>query len=494
MKFHIQFKATISIALLVLLALAVSDVFFSYTARRAIDAEMGQRLIAIAKVSALQMKWQYLSVLQPGSENTRLYQDLKQKLQSMRDVTGSRRIYVFDLEGKSLVDSQDNVFIGTPYRFLDADQIHIEQAKRSNAAVSTAFHGKDDAFYKSAYAPIQGEKEGTGKKGNVTAILAVDASVLFLETMENMQRNLIITGIVSVFAAIALSALFARSIVIPIKKLSRAAQQIKDGDLGVQVERYSRDEVGILAEVFNEMSVAINERDKRLSRLNEELKQMSAGLAHEVRNPLNGMRIFLELIRRQCASDNKANEMIERVDNEVQSLNRIVTEFLDFARPAPLEWDTVSLSEVIGTVFAILHTEFDDNGVQVHTYGLESLPSIRADAEQLKRVFTNIVKNAIQSMPQGGTLTISGKVIPTENIIKIEFTDTGIGIPQDTLERIFDPFFTTRNTGTGLGLAIVKRILDALSWTIECRSKEGQGTTFIITLPIERENIEKDKL
>jgi len=457
------------------------------------DAEMGQRLIAIAKAATVQMKWQYLGVLQPGDENTRLYQDLQKKLQSMRDATGSKRIYVFDLEGRSLVDSQDDVPIGTLYRFLDADQIHIEQAKRGNAAFSTSFHGKDDAFYKSAYVPIQ-EEEGIGKRGNISAVLAVDASVLFLETMENMRRNLIITGIMGMFAAIALSALFARSIVIPIKKLSRAAQQIKEGNLGAQVDSYSGDEVGMLADTFNEMSVAINERDKRLSRLNEELKQMSAGLAHEVRNPLNGMRIFLELIRRQYASDKKASEMIERVDNEVQALNRIVTEFLDFARPAPLEWDmVVNLSDVIGTVLALLSPELDDVVVQIHTYGLESLPPIRTDAEQLKRVFTNIIKNAIQAMPYGGALNISGKAIPMENIINIEFADTGIGIPQDVLERIFDPFFTTRNTGTGLGLAVVKRLLEDLSGAIGCRSEVGKGATFIVTLPIRREEIEKDK-
>jgi signal transduction histidine kinase len=489
MKLNIQVKATISIALLVLLMLTASGWFFSYTARKALDAEMGQRLIAIAKASAAQMKWRYLGVLQPGSESTRLYQDLQQELQSMRDATGVRAIYIFDLAGKSLVDSRGDVPIGTQYRSLAADRIHIEQAKRGDAAVSTAFHGKDDAFYKSAYVPI---REG---KGDIVAILAVDASVLFLETLASMRRNMIITGISSIFIAIALSALFARSIVIPIRRLSRAAQQIKEGKLGAQVESYARDEVGMLAETFNEMSIAISERDERLSRLNEELKQMSAGLAHEVRNPLNGMRIFLELIKRQCASDTKfvadakinAKEMIDKVDGEVQSLNRIVTEFLDFARPTPLEWEMVNLSEIIGTVLALLYTEFDDSGIQVHTSGLGFLPPIRADVEQLKRVFTNIMKNAAQAMPHGGTLTISGEAVPADNIVSIEFMDTGVGVPQDDVERIFDPFFTTRDTGIGMGLAIVKRLLEAHSGTIECRSEEGRGTIFIITLPVKGE-------
>ncbi|MBI1925500.1 HAMP domain-containing protein [Candidatus Poribacteria bacterium] len=483
MKLHIQTKATLSITLLVLLMLTASGCFFFYTASKALDAEMGQRLIAIAKASAVQIKGEYLRVLQPGSENTRLYQNMQQKLQSMRDAAEAQAIYVFDRDGKSLVDSRPDVPIGSHYRALDADQIHIEGAKQGIATVSTAFHGKDDAFYKSAYAPIRDEK------GDIVAILAVDASVLFLEILKSMRQNMIIIGTMSILIAMTLSALFARSIVIPIKKLSHAAHQIKSGNFGAQVEAHVKDEVGMLAETFNEMSIAIQARDKKLSRLNEELRQMSAGLAHEVRNPLNGMRIFLELLKRRFASDTTAAGMIEKVDGEIQSLNRIVTEFLDFAKPAPLQWEMVNLSEVINSVLTLRYTEFNDNAVHIQTSGLEALPPIHADAEQLKQVFTNIVKNAVQAMSQGGTLTISGRVIPIENRVCLEFTDRGVGISPEVVERIFDPFFTTKDTGTGLGLAVVKRLLENHSGTIECLSEEGKGTTFVMTLPVSRKGI-----
>jgi len=498
MKLKIQTKATISIALLVLLMLVASGWFFFYIASKALDAEMGQRLTAIAKASSTQINGEYLRLLKPGSEN--LYRYTQKKLQSMRDATGARVIYIFDFDGKSLVDSRGDVPIGMQYRALGADQVHIEQAKEGTAAVSTAFHGKDDAFYKSAYAPIRDEE------GDIVAILAVDASVLFLETLEDMRRNMFIIGIVGIFIAIALSVLFARSIVIPIKKLSHAAQQIKEGNFGAQVGAKQRkraspllakDEVGMLAETFNEMSMAIFERDQKLSRMNEELKQMSAGLAHEVRNPLNGMRIFLELLKRRLTGDDTANEMIEKVDGEVQALNRIVTEFLDFARPTPIQREMVNLSEAIASTITLLHPELNDNTVQIQTSGLEVLPPVHADAEQLKQVFTNILKNALQAMPQGGVLTISGevsirkllnpRVISAENTVHLEFMDTGVGIPPDEIERIFDPFFTTKDTGTGLGLAVVKRLLENHSGTIECRSEEGKGTTFIITIPVNRE-------
>lgn len=187
----------------------------------------------------------------------------------------------------------------------------------------------------------------------------------------------------------------------------------------------------------------------------------------------------------------KHKDMIDRVDGEIQSLNRIVTEFLDFARPTPLEWDMINLSEIIGTVLALLNREFDDSGIQVNISDLDLLPSIRADAEQLKSVFTNIIKNAMQAMTRGGILTISGTTVPEDSMISIEFVDTGVGIPQDAIERIFDPFFTTRDTGTGMGLAIVKRLLEAHSGTIECQSEEGRGTKFTITLPMKNEDAER---
>jgi len=125
-----------------------------------------------------------------------------------------------------------------------------------------------------------------------------------------------------------------------------------------------------------------------------------------------------------------------------------------------------------------------DSAVVIQTTDLDTLPTIEADAEQLKWVFTNLVKNAAQAMPHGGTLTIEGKTLATENEVRIEVRDTGIGMPPDVVERAFDPFFTTKDTGTGLGLAIARRFIENHRGTIECQSEEGKETTFIITLPM----------
>ena len=480
MKIRLQTRTTLTIALLVVLVFTAGSYLFYDAAKRALDAEMGERLVAVAKTSAAQLdglKGSHLRVLQPGEEGTRLYRMLQKELQSMRDASEARAMYVFDLEYKSLVDSRLDVPIGSRYRSLGEDRIHIDQARGGTGAASVAFHGKDDAFYRSAYAPIRDEH------GAVVAILAVDASVLFLESLAGMSRNMVLIGVVGMVFAVVLSIFLARSIVVPIERLSQATQQIKAGAFGTQVETRSEDEVGMLAATFNEMSIAIQERDQQVSRMAEELRQLSAGLAHEVRNPLNGMRIFLGLLKRQIPADPKAEQLIARVEGEVQSLNQLVSEFLDFARPRPLQTGPVDLSETVASVLSLLDAELRGAAIEVQTKNLDSLPSIEADADRIKWVFTNLIKNAAQAIDRGGTIAIEGFVDADADAVRVEVRDTGAGMSPETAERAFIPFFTTKDKGTGLGLAIVKRLVEHHRGTIECRSRQGDGTTFALKLP-----------
>ena len=476
MKLRLQSKTTLTIALLVVAILTASSYLFYDTATRALDTEMGERLVAVAQTSAALLNGSYLRALEPGSENTRLYQTLQKKLQSMRDAAEARAIYVLDFENRSLLDSRPNILIGSTYHSLGEDRVHIDQAKKGIGAASIAFRGKDDAFYRSAYAPIRDEQ------GTIVAILAVDASILFLETLSKMGRNMILIGGLGITLAIILSIFLARSIVVPIKKLSRAAEQIKAGAFGTQVEEYGKDEVGALAETFNEMSLAIEARDYQVSRLADELRLMSAGLAHEVRNPLNGMRIFLGLLKRQIPADPKAEQLIEQVDGEVHSLNELVTEFLDFARPKTFQPQAVNVSKVVDSVLSLLDSELRAGDDQIQTLNLDTLPTIQADSDQLKWVFTNLFKNAAHAVSQGGTVAVEG--FAAENNVCIEVRDTGVGMSAETAERAFTPFFSTKDTGTGLGLAVVKRLIQNHRGSIECTSKEGRGTTFTIKLPI----------
>ena len=281
--------------------------------------------------------------------------------------------------------------------------------------------------------------------------------------------------------AIVLSIFLARSIVVPIQKLSRAAEQIKSGAFGAQVKEYGTDEVGTLAETFNEMSLAIQARDQQVSHLADELRLLSAGLAHEVRNPLNGMQIFLGLLKRKITADPKAHQLLEQIDAEVRSLNELVTEFLDFARPKTSQPQGVHVSQVVDSVLSLLHPELNADS-EIRTLNLDTLPIIQADSDQLKWVFTNLLKNATHAVAHGGTVVVEG--FAADKSICIEVRDTGVGMSAETVKRAFTPFFSTKDSGTGLGLAIVKRLIESHRGKIECTSEEGSGATFTIQLPI----------
>lgn len=193
------------------------------------------------------------------------------------------------------------------------------------------------------------------------------------------------------------------------------------------------------------MNIALQERDQQVSHMAAELRQLWAGLAHEVRNPLNGMRLFLGLLKRQIPADPKTEQLIEQVDGEVQLLNQLVSEFLDFARPTPLQTEAVDLSDVVSSVLVLLDAELQAGTIEVQTINLATLPPVEAEADQLKWMFTNLVKNAAQAMDRGGTIAVKGFVDEDAEAIRVEVRDTGVGMSTEMAERAFISFFTTKD-------------------------------------------------
>ena len=157
------------------------------------------------------------------------------------------------------------------------------------------------------------------------------------------------------------------------------------------------------------------------------------------------------MLKRQIPADPKAEQLIEQVDGEVQSLNQLVSEFLDFARPTPLQTEAVDLADVVASVLALLDAELRSGAVEVQTINLDTLPTIEADADQLKWVFTNLVKNAAQAIDQGGTIAIEGFVDADSDTIRVEVRDTGVGMSPETAERAFIPFLPRKTRARGLG-------------------------------------------
>ncbi len=211
------------------------------------------------------------------------------------------------------------------------------------------------------------------------------------------------------------------------------------------------------------------------------LGTLSAGLAHEIRNPLSAIKTFVQLLPKKLSSAGFLDKFHVTVIRELNRINDLIERLLELARPPKMKYKAIQPTDLLRQVTDLYRDELEQANISLHIQEKGSLPEIRVDSEHLVRAFSNLVKNAKQAMPAGGTLTITAE--PEGEGLCLHFTDTGIGMDQLTLENIFNPFFTTKDKGTGLGLAITHKIVQEHGGTIQVSSTPGTGSTFTLTFP-----------
>ncbi len=242
--------------------------------------------------------------------------------------------------------------------------------------------------------------------------------------------------------------------------------------------------VVVFEDVTNE--VQMKEEMERVSKL-AETGQLAANIAHELRNPLSSIKGAAQLLRKELPADLMAEhgEFLDMIVQEVNGLDRIATEFLEFSRVTPPEMRPVSLAALLPRLLQFMSAYLADQDVQVLQNVPDDLPEIWLDRAQMEQVIKNIVINAVQAMPHGGTLTVAAHCQPAQDIVNMDFTDTGVGISAAKIDKICTPFFTTKTKGTGLGLAIVRKIVETHGGRLVIRSTPGEGSTFTVQLPIQ---------
>jgi len=249
--------------------------------------------------------------------------------------------------------------------------------------------------------------------------------------------------------------------------------------------------------VFRDMTnvYKIQEEILRMDRLIS-LGKLASGIAHELRNPLAGIKTTAQALGEELAKDDFRREYLNRITKEIDRLNELLKTFFSFAKPQKLNLIHCHIKDIINEIIPFLIKEIADNGIRfVDNYHPE-LPKIKADKNQLHQVFLNLFLNAIQAMPNGGELRID--VTPMisnpldglkQNYLKIVVSDTGKGIPPHIVHKIFDPFFTTKPKGIGLGLSIAYQIIKKHGGTVKVDSKWETGTSFVINLPETSETV-----
>jgi two-component system NtrC family sensor kinase len=248
-----------------------------------------------------------------------------------------------------------------------------------------------------------------------------------------------------------------------------------------------------LRESANELERKVEERTTELKRMQAQMIQsekmvaigkLAAGVAHEINNPLTGVLTNSSLMLEDMADDHPWREDIQTIVNETLRCRKIVKGLLDFSRQSKPQRTLLDLNQVVEDTLALVRNQTVFRNTRI-VYDLDPrLPTVLADADQMRQVVLNLVLNAAEAMVQGGELRVASSANLGKKAVELRISDTGPGIPDEVRARIFEPFFTTKKTGTGLGLAVAYGIIERHHGEIRIDSARGKGTTFIITVPI----------
>jgi two-component system, NtrC family, nitrogen regulation sensor histidine kinase NtrY len=364
----------------------------------------------------------------------------------------------------------------------------IGQAQRQRQEVSGLVHWSDDAVDdESMYAiPLSGQDE------QLLGILLVgNTRRPYVELRNRIRSAALLAGSAGIILAILLSGWAASRVTRPVEQLVIAAREVAAGNWNTSVPVNSADELGALAESFNRMTQELLQQREQLvqSERVAAWRELARRLAHELKNPLFPLQLTVEnLVRAREQSPEQFDEVFRESSStllaEIANLKAIISRFSEFSRMPQPQFQPVSLNEIVQNVARLLQAQLHSGESVAIKCKLElagALEPIAADAELLYRAFSNLALNALDAMPQGGTLTM--RTSQSGSRAMVEIADTGSGLTAEECERLFTPYYTTKAHGTGLGLAIVQSVISDHGGTISVRSEPGNGTTFSIELP-----------
>ncbi len=364
----------------------------------------------------------------------------------------------------------------------------IEQVKRQPRALAQTIEWSNDSADAETFHAIP-------LMGRNNELLGI-----FLVGSPRRDLVLLTRRIIKIAAGVAAAAMFigfllswwvSARITRPLERLAEAAREVASGQWDTQIDLRGRDEVGQLAGAFNEMTQTLSAQRERLVQTERVAawRELARRLAHELRNPLFPMQITVENLQKARQLEAKQflevfNESTATLRAELANLNTIVSRFSDFSKmPAP-QFTRVNVNEALRNAVRLFEPQFHEVGKPTITpeyFLTEPLPEIDADPDLLHRAFQNLVLNALDAMPAGGTLTL--RTSESDGNARIEIADTGKGLTPEECSRLFTPYYTTKQLGTGLGLAIVQSVVSDHHGTISVSSEEGQGAKFRIELP-----------
>jgi len=412
-----------------------------------------------------------------------VYEDVKYKGQDI----GTATIFQDDVRISTNVRNEDGTrAIGTRVSEEVYDKVILEGERWIGRAYVV------NNWYITAYEPI------TNSRNSIIGILYV--GVLEQKYLDiQKETSLTFLGITLIGMLITMIAAYfiATRISIPINKLVSASNEVAHGNLDAKVELNTNDELQYLAESFNAMAEALKKRDEQIKDFATKkimeaerlalIGQLSANVAHELNNPLQGIVTFSHLLLEdQECNDPARMDALKKIVGQADRCREIIRGLLDFARQRKPDKTFCNINNLLENCVSLLEKQALFHNIKIVRKLQIDLPSTVIDPSQVERVFINLIVNAAEAMDGNGQLTLTTFFNAKDVTIEIDIKDTGCGISEKDMEKIFDPFFTTKEVGhgTGLGLAISYGIVKSHKGSLSVKSTEGKGTTFTIVLPV----------
>jgi two-component system NtrC family sensor kinase len=364
-------------------------------------------------------------------------------------------------------------------------------------------------WYISAYNPLR------DAAGRIVGMLYVGMlEKPYLDRRDAVMGTFTGLAVLCALALLLILYLLTLGITRPLRAMVEATDKIAQGELDHRLGISSRDEVGRLARSFDRMTEDLRKAnanlvewgrtlERRVEERTHELRAMqdhmlqseklaslgkiAAGVAHEINNPLTSILINTHLMLEQGDRIAPFRENLTLMAEETARCAMIVKRLLDFARQTPPRMERAGVNELIERTGRLLEIQAGVRNIRIALDLAPGLPAIELDRNQIQQVFWNLTLNAIEAMPDGGTLTLASRPGTAPGAVEVEIADTGVGIPRENMTRLFDPFFTTKASGTGLGLAVTYGIVERHGGTIEVKSEVGRGSVFTIKFPAAKE-------
>jgi len=458
--------------------------------------------------------------------------DLHQMIEYVGQQEGLEKIRVFNKDG-NIMFSSDSSDIGhmvdkkaeacyvchaaeKPLERLDIpDRSRIFTSKDQHRVlgVISAIYNEPDCSTPDCHAHPPEQK--------VLGVLDIGMSLKDVDTeVQGAQNQMIFFAVIAFLViSVTIGISIRRYVTRPVRELVTGTKKIAEGDMSYTIPIRTEGEIAQLAASFNQMTSDLKKADEKLidwgktleqkvEQRTEELRKteyqlirsdkvaslgkLAAGVAHEINSPLTGILTYSSLLLQGKPEDDPDKEDLEVIVNETNRCKNIVKGLLDFARQTEPQKTLSDINQVVQKSIDLISHQAGLQNVKIEKKIRPEIPKMMIDAGQIQQVFINMLLNAIEAMPEGGSLTVSTEIEEKRAVVR--FSDTGVGIPEENLPKILDPFFTTKEQGrgTGLGLSVSYGIVERHRGKLEVKSKVGKGTTFTVKLPITEKRPESE--